>query len=182
MKTKKRQLHGPSDFDGNAALLKLYRACLENAEQLCEEAELLFEAHFNARAYALAYTAIEEVAKAHAVADLFTGVLSYSEFTDAFRDHKMKAAYLRRTVALPSVPFSEATVEYDRRSVESVITSRNSALYVDFGADLAAVTPREAFDAESAESAIEQARALLHEILVNDEYFGHQIGTKGLWK
>ena|SRR2546426_8289566 len=182
MKTRKRQREGFHGSEGNPVLLKLYAACLHNAEQLCDDAELLFEARHFPRAYALAFTALEEIAKAHAIADYFTGVLSHSEFTNAFHKHRMKAAYLDRVVTIECLPSAVATVEYDERAVESQVISRMRAFYVDFGVNYAPMTPCDAIDSDMAGRAIERARALLHEIIVNDEYFGHQIGTKGLWK
>ena len=163
-------------------MLQLYTACLSNAEELCDESLLLFEAHRFPRAYALAYTALEEIAKAHAVADFYTGVLSHSEFDEAFRSHKMKAAYLDRVVAISSASSTEATVEYDQRAAKAPVILRMRALYVDFGVDYAPATPTEAIGSDAAGRAIDRVKALLHEILVNDEYHGHMIGTKGLWK
>lgn len=53
-------------------LLGIYNSCLENAEELIEEAELLFTHGHFPRAYALGFTAYEELGKSQIVADLFT--------------------------------------------------------------------------------------------------------------
>ena len=98
MRTRKRERQGPSGSHGRQGLLRLYDACISNAEDLLTEAETLFERQHYARAYALAYTSLEEIGKAHIVADFWTGVVSEEEFYEAFRNHKLKAAYIQRLV------------------------------------------------------------------------------------
>ncbi len=181
MRTRRRQREGAHGSEGQPSLLRLYRACLENARDLAHEACLLYRAKRYPRAYALAFTALEEISKSQAVADFFTGVLSHPEFEEAFRNHKMKTAYLDRVVVI-SASSDESTVEYDQRAAESRVMSRMRALYVDYGVDHAPAMPGEAITREHAKAAIDRAESELHEMWVHEEYYGHQIGTKGLWK
>jgi len=181
MRTRRREREGPHGSEGQPSLLRLYRACLHNAEDLCHEASLLFRAQRFPRAFALAFTALEEIAKAHAVADFYTGVLSESELQDAFRKHRMKTAYLDRVVSI-STGSAEATVEYDPRAAESSVNLRMRALYVEYGIDHAPAMPAEAIGRDLAKSTMDRAEVELHEMWVQEEYYGHQIGTKGLWK
>lgn len=70
--------------------LKLYNASLKNATELLRESEILFEKEKYARAYALAFTALEEISKSQLAADVFTGLIAEADFKKAYRDHREK--------------------------------------------------------------------------------------------
>jgi AbiV family abortive infection protein len=72
--------------------LALYRAAHNNAIELIQEAEILFERGRYCRAYALAFTALEEISKSQLAADVFTGLISRETFQKAYRDHREKIA------------------------------------------------------------------------------------------
>jgi AbiV family abortive infection protein len=52
----------------------------------------LFDREKYARAYALAFTALEEISKSQLAADVFTGLITDEEFQECFRDHRKKIA------------------------------------------------------------------------------------------
>jgi len=52
----------------------MYRLAHSNAEQLLREAEILFERKRLARAYFLAFTGLEEIAKSQLAADVCTAL------------------------------------------------------------------------------------------------------------
>src|SRR6516225_4185716 len=68
----------------------LYNACLKNATELLAEANILFGRENYARAYALAFTALEEISKSQLAADVFTGFITDKEFRECFRNHPKK--------------------------------------------------------------------------------------------
>jgi predicted S18 family serine protease len=55
---------------------KLYIEAHNNAVQLIHDAETLFEKGRYPRAYSLAFTALEEIAKSQLAADVYTGLQS----------------------------------------------------------------------------------------------------------
>lgn len=158
------------------ALLALYSACITNAEDLLEEAELLLSKGHAARALALAYTSLEEVGKTHLVADYVTDVVSLSEFRRAFSDHNLKAAYFRRWATLP-----DGIIEYDTEGAKTGFLERNAALYVGLGPEFTAETPSQAITPEYAEEVIRSVQVLLHE-MASAEWMNGRIGSRGLFK
>jgi len=60
--------------------LEIYRVAHNNASDLLEEAELLFNHKYFARAYALAFTALEEISKSQFAADVFTDLCKEEDF------------------------------------------------------------------------------------------------------
>lgn len=177
MKTESRGAEpdrSPRRLDGG--LLKLYRACLRNAEELLKEAELLLENGHFARAFALGFTAYEEVGKSQIVADRFNNIVSQDEFDKAFQSHTLKAAYVGRHIQLP-----DGAVVYDREALKANWRLRLAALYVERGADNKPQIPSEAVSRESATDVIERVREEL-EAIRHAEWLNQRIGTKGLFK
>ena len=162
-------------------LLDLYSACLKNADELLKEAGLLFEAHHHARAYFLAFTAMEELGKSQAVADYFYELISKSEFEAAFRDHRFKAAYVERYVQIPTDLKSTWFIEYDTKSVTEHTKARNRSLYVGHSTDHSPQYPSEMISAEAASELITNARSYLSRI-VRMEHITERIGTKAFTK
>lgn len=72
--------------------LPLYNASLKNAADLLVEAEILFDREKYSRAYALAFTSLEEIAKSQMAADVFTRLIAKEEFQESFLDHRKKIA------------------------------------------------------------------------------------------
>ena len=70
--------------------LILYERAETNARELLQEAEILFDAGKFPRAYALAFTALEEISKSQLAADVYTGLITEEEFQRHYRDHKKK--------------------------------------------------------------------------------------------
>src|SRR5579863_9553144 len=81
-------------------LYDLHSACMQNAIELKEEAELLLLSKRYARAVTLAIGAREELGKAQIVADRIDGCVSQNEFEQAFRRHDLKATYVGRVTTL----------------------------------------------------------------------------------
>jgi AbiV family abortive infection protein len=185
METKKRRDEGgKGGLKYHKNLLPLYGECIWNARQLLEEAHLLLDAGRNARAFALAFTAYEEIGKSQVVADAYYGLVSTSELTDAFTRHDVKAAYLGRSVSLKlgsRGEVQEATIEYQTLDSKPLIQQRLRSLYVDSGVDYEAISPNDAITLEVAEEMLQLVHEELHAIDWAEELNG-QIGTKGLWK
>src|ERR1700693_5387915 len=80
----------PMDSPAKTKFLELYRTAHNNALELLGEAELLFENKKYARAYFLAFTGLEEIAKSQLAADVYTGFIDQEKFWKYFKDHKRK--------------------------------------------------------------------------------------------
>jgi AbiV family abortive infection protein len=158
------------------SLLDLYEACLANAAALVDEADLLLSNGHTARAYALGFTAYEEVGKSQIVADRFEDVVSEKEFVEAFHIHGPKAAYVGRHVRLP-----DGTVEYDPAKMKTHFEARNNALYVGRDSANRPLAPAQAVSRADAESVIRAVRKELDYIRFAEHVNG-RIGTKGLFK
>lgn len=177
MQTRRRREEPPSDKRPSSRnLFDLYHACIANAEELLEEAGILFDARRFARAYALAYTAYEEVGKSQVVADFYSDLVSEGEFQDAFRDHRVKAGYLRRNVVLPT-----GEIVYEGLFSASLFDARNNALYVSRTPDWLPRTPDAAVSEDLAKNMLNEVRQELYEI-ENAVWLNQRIGSKGLFK
>ncbi|HTS12617.1 MAG TPA: AbiV family abortive infection protein [Candidatus Limnocylindrales bacterium] len=157
--------------------LTLYQSCLANAGELVEESQILFERAKYARAYALAFTALEEISKSQLAADVYTGFIEEQEFNDACRDHRKKITRMewatedaKRYLAMPEEDY------FDVR--EPTFQNRMSAMYVDF-ANGTITTPGQLIDAQQARHIIHTVEVALQRILEITEYYGNRIGTKG---
>jgi AbiV family abortive infection protein len=160
--------------------LALYNTSLKNATDLLTESEILFDREKYARAYALAFTALEEMSKSQLAADVFTGLITNEEFQECFRDHREKIARMawatddaKRYLAMPE--------EEDIAIEEPNFANRMDAMYVGLkGAKV--VSPSDVIDRESARSIIHTAQVAMQRIIEMVEFWGHQIGTKGFMK
>jgi AbiV family abortive infection protein len=102
MKTVDRRLENEPDISPGDVekLLTLYRACVQNAEDLLHESVILAKYGKYHRATFLAITAYEELGKAHLVADYADNAVSAREFKKAFESHPFKVAYMNRFLTL----------------------------------------------------------------------------------
>ena len=183
MKTRQRAQSpsAPGEIAPRSWVLAVYRACLANARALIEEAELLLAHKHSARAYFLAYTAIEELGKSQVVADSYYDLVSEKEFEAAFRDHVFKAAYVTRYVQVPAEIHHEWFIEYDKVAARKHIACRERALYVERCEGHRPQSPVDEFSHEDARRIIDTGRQYLEEI--DDlELMTNQIGTKAFTK
>lgn len=149
---------------------------------------MLDDAHFLtqngrfARAFALAFTANEEIGKSQIVADTYYGLAAVSELTDAFRKHDLKVAYVKRVVRLEpaSALGHEATIEYKPIEAKALFHARMRSLYVECGVDYAPAIPSNAILKDRAEEMIEVVAREL-EAIAWAETLNGRIGTKGLF-
>lgn len=182
MRTKARKKQGASKRPpGREGLLRLYYACLENARGLLEEAELLLQRGSVARAFALAFTAYEEIGKSQVVADFYNDQVAESEFASAFCLHALKLAYLERVVHLSGGPFPEGTIEYDVRKLNLLTARRNDALYVNRVNGFEPQAPADIITADQAREMIDAGYKEIESIAWAEELNG-RIGSKGLFK
>lgn len=160
------------------ALLKTYAACLDNATQLLAEAELLLEHRQFARAYMLAFTALEEVSKSQLVADLFTGYIEQDEFRKSFSKHSVKSS--RIVWALDSSPhLDEDEPEQDSPLLNP--QTRMASLYVDIDDKLRPLLPESRLNEGYARDLIRAVNQALWKI-AEKEFMGERIGTRGFMK
>lgn len=162
---------------GEQQLLKTYRACIRNAVDLLADAELLLERGSYPRAYALAFTALEEIVKSQLAADLFTGIIDRAEFDRAFRDHRRK---IERSIWATDWAYG-AFRELPEDAVLPSFAKRMATLYVDVDDELGPLRPPDSVSEYEARELIRTSHAGLDKIQ-QWEWMGEQIGTKGFMK
>jgi AbiV family abortive infection protein len=164
-------------FKDSEVAEKVYRAyaqCHNNAVALIEDAELLFGAGRFARACALAIVAWEELGKSQIAADYYSGVLTESEYKAAFKEHRLKTAYLNRTGVIGGNSF--LTVAYNTTIGHRLEAVRQVALYAS-----ADNSPSEQINKENARDIIDRVDEHIKYIRFAEEFNG-RIGSKALFK
>ena len=182
MKTEKKLTSKIPKIPKGGAILPLYHACEENAVELLEEAEILFAKKRYARAFFLAFTALEEIGKSQLVADYLTDCISEEEFQDAFRKHAIKVSYLYRYILVPDeIGQEEARIEYDKEESKDNIRRRMESLYVSLTDNHKVSKPKDNIDRNTAMEMIDEVKEHLSSI-INAEWLNQRIGSKGLFK
>ena len=151
-----------------------YARCYNNASALIDDAEILFAAKRFARACALAITAWEELGKSQIAADYYSGVLTGIEYKAAFKEHRLKTAYLNRAGAIDGSSF--LTVAYNTTIGHKLEDARQKALYASENN-----VPRDEITDDNARDVIERVKAHLEYIRFAEEFNG-RIGSKALFK
>jgi AbiV family abortive infection protein len=168
-------------------LYELHAACMQNAVELKEEAELLLLGKRYARAVALAITAREELGKAQIVADRIEGGVSQREFQEAFKRHDAKAAYVSRVIHLDlgpaegdSKPITGGTITYDLQQGKQISKLRCDSLYVAWDGSKP-VTPQQNITPELSEKVVRSVKkAIEHEVVM--QYMTERIGTRSQFR
>jgi len=183
METKSRRNVGKREVTQRdwMPLLRLYRACLRNAEALLAEARLLLTNGHHERAFAIAFTAYEEIGKSQVVADFFNDIVSKAEFTSAFRAHDLKVAYVRRKYIWDRDKATRVTVAYDPASARDEFRTRMAALYVSSRTDYEPIEPSQSVTRTDAEKMVEDVATWLKEIDVF-ECITERVGSKAFTK
>lgn len=175
----------------NNLYLKIYNEGNNNASNLLNAATLLYNNNYYSQAYALAYTALEEISKSQFAADVFTGLRTKKEFNDFYRSHNDKIeniewAYLDAN----SHPHKYKWIGPEIDSVEVITPNRplfdkrQKALYVDINFNNSSTSqPSEIISEKDALDIIHIVEVALERIWeVTGEFGGNQIGTKGFMK
>lgn len=169
MKSKEQLMTKSKENSGDArlpqkhwsAVLRLYDACLQNADQLLDASELLFENRHAEQALAVALVAYEEIGKSQVVADYFNNMVSKKEFEEAFSRHEIKSAYNSRQFHITKTNPFEASIVYDRQKANEYSQYRIASLYVDCSEDYEPQLPSGAVTKEDATAAITACRIKL---------------------
>jgi len=189
LKTKDRRLTNQPDISplDVEKLLALYRACVQNAEDLLNDSVLLAKYGKYHRATFLAITAYEEMGKAHLVADYAANIVSAREFKMAFRDHSFKMAYMSRFVTLPAGgPLrrklqGDEAVSFDFGSTKYLVPLREQSLYVQWRQTFDnLILPVEITKAHY-DDIFERVQDFFEEI-EHAEWLNGRIGSKSLFK
>jgi AbiV family abortive infection protein len=159
---------------------ELYRTAHNHAVELLAEAELLFENKRYQRAYFLAFTGLEEIAKSQLAADVFTGFIDEENFWKYFRDHKKKIGRMAWASA-DAERYLDLELETYLDIEHPTAAHRMNALYVHFE-DGKVKAPKDLIGEEDARAIIHTLRVAIQKIVGMTEYWGHQIGTKGFMK
>jgi AbiV family abortive infection protein len=169
-------------------LITLYEGCVQNAQDLFEEAHLLARHAKYSRALFLAITAYEEMGKAQLVADYAANSLSKPEFEDAFRYHTPKAAYMMRYLSAPpfgptrsTKTWSNSTICYDLHRAKPHIEGRQRALYVGYRDRYDDLVLPSQITKDQCDAMFESVQKAFHAI-EHAERMNGPIGSKGLFK
>jgi len=181
MKTRRRQSEKSRRRAVGSGLLDLHHACLRNADDLLEEAELLLSHGKAPRAFMLAFTALEELGKSQLVADYFNDMVAKAEFDEAFRDHRLKLKYLQRVVDAPSTTGGAWTIEYENELPLPEPQRRMDSLYVHYKERFEPVMPAKKISKEDASTLIREVREAIDETR-ELSYFTERFGTKAFTK
>jgi len=183
MKTKLRKKQNSKHLNPKYwnDILKLYDACLNNATDLSEEADLLYKHGHYARAFALAITAYEEIGKSQIVADLFNDMVSENEFNDAFKIHEIKSAYNARKFILNMKNLDSSHIDYKLKSGKKYNKWRIAATYVDCFNEYKTQEPKNLISKENAKEAIDTVNHEIEEIH-KMAYLTERIGSKSFMK
>lgn len=124
------------------ALIHGMIACRTNAHDLIADADVLSESGRHARAYALLYTACEELGKFSVLEIGAKGIFrgkppEWKRFWQRFRSHDSKSAQLEVQLLMLAISSSDAVdfVELAETLFSRGLQVRNAALYADFGPD-----------------------------------------------
>lgn len=160
--------------------LEIYSAAYNNAAELLGEAEILIDRNRYARAYFLAFTALEEISKSQLAADAYTGFIDEQEFWDIYTSHKRKIGRMA-WASNDAQRYLDVETEEFIPIHEPEVKRRMSALYVECNQPTVEM-PSQQITAEMAKSIIHTVRVAFERIVEMTELWGHQIGTKGFMK
>lgn len=117
-------------------------ACRTNAHELIADADVLSESGRHARAYALLYTACEELGKFSVLEIGARGIFrgkppEWKRFWQRFRSHDSKSAQLEAQLLMLAISSSDTDdfVGLAETLFSRGLQVRNAALYADFGPD-----------------------------------------------
>ena len=160
----------------NEEYLTLYRVAHNNAAHLVAEAQLLFENGKYARAFFLAFTALEEISKSQLAADVFTGFITEKEFLDHYLNHKKKIG--RMAWATDAAQhYLDAWDDSYMELKPPTIGARMNALYVSLK-EKHVQSPEDIVTEDEARGVIRTVNAALDAITRN-ELMGYRPGTRG---
>ncbi len=170
----------PVDLGGSLdpLFLKVYIAAHNNAVSLLAEAEALYKIKKYPRAYFLAFTGLEEIAKSQLAADVYSGFTSLEEYRQYFANHKKKIGRML-WATLDAGEYLNLSEEY-HEGTHPKVTRRMAALYVE-RTNESIVSPYEVITKEDAEKIINTLEVAIIQILKTEEFSG-RIGTKGFMK
>jgi AbiV family abortive infection protein len=160
--------------------LTLYRVAHNNAIDLLRDAEILFEKERYPRAYALAFTALEEIAKSQLAADVFTGFIEEKELWDCFRDHRKKIGRMAWATE-DAKRYLDLLDGEDIEIEKPTFAGRSDGMYVNLNNGKVS-GPLDVISRDDARGIIHTVDVALRRIHEVTEIWGHQIGSKGFMK
>jgi|SRR5882762_1465505 len=157
----------------------LYIEAHSNAVQLIQDAETLFKNGRYPRAYSLAFTALEEIAKSQLAADVYTGLQTEEDFKKICYTHKKKIKRMAWATndAADYLSSDGMFVEVEKPTFKV----RNDAMYVELK-DGTVYTPSALIGREEAEGIIHTVNVAIQRIVEVTQIMGEQIGTKGFMR
>jgi AbiV family abortive infection protein len=160
------------------SFLKVYTAAHNNAVDLLSEAEILFEKGKYARAYFLAFTGLEEIAKSQLAADVFTSFTEESEFWKVFRDHKKKIGRMA-WASMDAEQYLDLEKETYLDIERPTPVRRMHGLYVHFD-EGNVKSPKDLINEADARAIIHTLRVAIDRIIENDRVLGPSDRHKGI--
>jgi len=168
--------------DESKGVYATYAKSFNNSVSLLEEAKLLFQNKFYARAVALAIMSFEELGKSQIVADYYTGILTEEDYKRSFRDHGRKKSFAGRYKAFQvsnkkkGYNVKDLGFAFGTDSSTELEKIRQGALYVDENNN-----PLKDINEEDAEAIIKKVWEHISYVRYAEELNG-RIGSKALFK
>lgn len=160
---------------------RLYASAHNNAVDLLGEAELLCVNKKYSRAYSLAFTGLEEIAKSQLAADAYTGLITDEEFSTHFSSHTKKIGRVLWATLDSQGYFVDEEEELNRLEQEHPKSKdRMAAIYCDI-VDDEIVSPKDVVGKDEAREIIHVLDTAIQRI-VEVEFMQGKIGTKGFMK
>jgi AbiV family abortive infection protein len=163
------------------AFFALYRSAHNNAIDLLGDAEILFEKERYSRAYALAFTALEEISKSQLAADVSTGLIEEKEFWQYYWKHEKKIGRMAWATEDANRYLDLLEDGRELKIEEPIFGNRNAGMYVSMS-NGKVTSPSDSISRDDARSIIHTVDVALRRIHEVTEFWGHQIGTKGFMK
>ncbi len=168
----------------------LYKSAHNNAVDLLEDAKILLARGKYSTSYFLAVTAIEEMSKSQASADVVTGFITESEFWKMYQNHCYKIqradwAY-ERFSTYPGF-FKQIGPDEDDLAMMSPsppeFEKRNKSIYVCLDKNNNEISfPQKSISEKDAGDLIFICEQALTSIVIDEEVNGYPIGTKRFLK
>lgn len=171
------RIQSEQDHELKMEYIDLYKACLKESYDLISEAQLLFDNKFYPRAYFLAFSALEEIAKSQLAADVFTGLKCEEAYHIIQNNHQKKVdrvEWIRVNLITINEDLSRLTSTFD-------CGKKFRVMYPEL-IDGVVVRPEDNVTPEEVENLIKAGLLGLQEIYNVTICDGNQIGTKGFMK
>lgn len=169
----------------NINYYNIYKEAHNNAVELLNEAKILLKNDKYARAYFLAFTALEEISKSQLAADVYTGFYDEQKYLDIYFNHNKKinmvswAKYEADDFPMWIGPDIDDVVNIQTKLPN--FKKRNNALYIGHNKNGKLLLPKKEISIDDVWEIIHIVETAIYKI-VETKLLTERIGTKGFLK